>query len=148
MVLGSIIFAAARGKRLRHLLAFSTTLIGLSYIGLAAAPSLVAACAVSVAGGAGNGIQWVSLVSAVQELTSERMQARVMGVLESLGAAMPGIGFLLGGLITHATDPRVAFLVAGLGVLMVVVMVGGIFLAIPASRREPGRDPAVGLVKR
>lgn len=141
MVLGSFVFAAARGRRLRHLLVFSTSLIGLSYLGLAAAPTLATACAVSVAGGAGNGVQWVSLVSAVQELTSDRMQARVMGVLESLGAAMPGIGFLLGGAITHAADPRVAFLVAGLGLLLVVAAVAANHLTGPVSRGEIGKGP-------
>ena len=43
-------------------------------------------------------MQWVALISAVQELTAQNMQARVLSVLEAIGAAMPGIGFLLGGL--------------------------------------------------
>ena len=49
----------------------STALIGLAYLGLAAAPTLLVACAASLLGGAGNGVQWVALVSAVQELTSD-----------------------------------------------------------------------------
>jgi MFS family permease len=58
----------------------------------------------------------------VQELTREGMQARVMSVLESIGAAMPGVGFVLGGLITTGQDPRATFLFAGIGVLVIVAI--------------------------
>jgi MFS family permease len=120
MVLGSIVFAVVRRAPLPILLFFSTLAVGAGYLGLAAAPTLILACAASVVGGAGNGVQWVSAISAVQELTSQSMQARVMSVLESVGAAMPGVGYLLGGLIASGTDPRATFLVAGIGVLAIV----------------------------
>ena len=45
----------------------------------------------------GNGVQWVGVVSAVQELTVAGMQARVIGTLESVASAAPGIGYVLGG---------------------------------------------------
>ena len=80
---------------------------------MAAAPTLAVACAASVVGGTGNGVQWVSAISAVQELTAAEMQARVMAVLESIGAAMPGVGFAVGGVIAALLDPRATFLVAG-----------------------------------
>jgi len=50
------------------------------------------------------------------------MQARVMSVLESIGAALPGVGFLLGGLIAASQSPRAVFLVAGAGVLAIVAV--------------------------
>ncbi|HEU4944189.1 MAG TPA: MFS transporter [Solirubrobacterales bacterium] len=122
MVLGSFVFALVRRTPLPVLLFFSTLAVGAGYLGLAAAPTLAFACAASVVGGAGNGVQWVSAISAVQELTVAGMQARVMSVLESIGAAMPGIGYLVGGLIASAIDPRATFLVAGLGVLALVAI--------------------------
>ena len=97
MVLGSVVFAAARRAPLSYLLFFSTVAVGAGYLGLAAAPTLALACAASVVGGAGNGVQWVASISAVQELTAQGMQARVMSVLESIGAAMPGVGYSLAG---------------------------------------------------
>lgn len=130
MVLGSLAFAAMRSWRLGYLLALSTIAVGIGYLGLAAAPALIFACLASVLGGAGNGIQWVSMISAVQELTRESMQARVMSVLESSSAAMPGVGFLAGGLIASIFQPRAAFLFAGLGVLVVVAF------AAPILRRS------------
>jgi MFS family permease len=122
MVLGSFVFAAVRGASLPVLLFFSTLAVGAGYLGLAAAPTLALACTASILGGAGNGVQWVSAVSAVQELTVAGMQARVMSVLESIGAAMPGVGYLLGGLVATGASPRATFLVAGLGVLAIVAI--------------------------
>ena len=122
MVLGSIVFAAVRRAPLPHQLFFSTVAIGAGYLGLAAAPTLAFACAASIVGGAGNGVQWVAAISAVQELTVQGMQARVMSVLESIGAAMPGVGYLIGGLIASGASPRATFLVAGIGVLAIVAI--------------------------
>jgi MFS family permease len=122
MVLGSLVFAAVRRASLALLLFFSTLAVGAGYLGLAVAPTLAVACAASVLGGAGNGVQWVSTISAVQEMTVQGMQARVMSVLESVGAAMPGVGFLLGGVIAATTSPRTAFLVAGSGVFAIVAV--------------------------
>jgi MFS family permease len=139
MVLGSILFAAVRRLPLAYLLLFSTLAVGVGYLGLAAAPSLAVACAASVVGGAGNGVQWVSAISAVQELTAQGMQARVLAVLESIGAAMPGIGFAVGGLIATVASPRVAFLVAGIGVIAIVL------LALPfLGSRWPERPASNG----
>jgi MFS family permease len=122
MVVGSIVFAAVRRAPLPFLLFFSTAAVGAGYLGLAVAPSLALACAASVAGGAGNGVQWVTVISAVQELTVQGMQARVISVLESIGAAMPGVGYVLGGLIAAAREPRATFLFAGIGVLAIVAV--------------------------
>lgn len=122
MVLGSFVFAAIRRAPLPVLLFFSTIAVGVGYLGIAAAPALAPACAAAALGGAGNGVQWVSTISAVQELTLAGMQARVMSVLESIGAAMPAVGYLVGGLIATAASPRAAILFTGLGVLATVAV--------------------------
>jgi len=122
MVVGGLVFARVRRASLPVLLFFGTLAVGAGYLGLAAAPTLAAACGASVLGGAGNGVQWVSAISAVQELTVPGMQARVMSVLESIGAAMPGVGYLLGGLLASATSPRTTFLVAGVGVFGILAI--------------------------
>ena len=122
MVLGSVAFAALRRLPLLVLLLFSTAAVGAGYLGLAVAPTLAVACAASVVGGAGNGVQWVAVVSAVQELTAQLMQARVISVLESIGAAMPGVGYLVGGLVGAGHHARTVFFVAGIGVLAVVAV--------------------------
>ena len=133
MVFGSIVFASVRRAPLPVLLFFSTLAVGAGYLGLAVAPTLALACAASIVGGAGNGVQWVSAISAVQELTAAGMQARVMSVLESIGAAMPGVGYLVGGLIASGTSPRTTFLVAGIGVLAIAFLA-----AMIMGRKWPG----------
>lgn len=122
MVLGSVVFATLRRAPLPLLLFFSTLAVGGGYLGMAAAPTLAVACAASALGGTGNGVQWVATVSAVQELTVAAMQARVISVLESLGAAMPGVGFLIGGAIATVLSPRATFLAAGAGVVAIVLV--------------------------
>jgi MFS family permease len=147
MVLGSIVFAIVRRAPLPVLLFFSTVAVGAGYLGLSVAPTLAAACAVSVVGGAGNGVQWVSAISAVQELTTQGMQARVMSVLESIGAAMPGVGYLFGGLVASGASPRTTFLVAGIGVLAIVALAAPVMGTKWPERREktgPGALDAGG----
>jgi len=122
MVVGSLIFALVRGARLSYLLFVATIAVGAGYLGMAAAPNLAIACAASALGGAGNGVQWVTVVSAVQELTAAGMQARVISVLESVAAAAPGFGFALGGVSAALIDPRATFLIAGLGVMAIVAI--------------------------
>jgi MFS family permease len=141
MVVGSVLFAALRGLSLRLLLATSTVAIGLAYLGTAAAPTLLVACIASVVGGIGNGVQWVTLLSAVQELTSTQFQARVIAMLESIGSVMPGLGFVLGGAIAAVLSPRASYAVAGAGVLVVVV-IAAVALARAGWRGESA-PPAV-----
>jgi MFS family permease len=150
MVVGSLVFAVVRRAPLPYLLFFSTIAVGAGYLGLAAAPTLAVACGASVVGGAGNGVQWVSVVSAVQELTAAEMQARVTSVLESIGAAMPGVGIALGGLIAAAVSPRTAFLFAGVGILAIVAVAAPILgskwperLATPSSNELDGGNDVV-----
>lgn len=121
MVVGSVVFATLRRAPLPALLLFSSLAIGAGYLGMAVAPTLAVACVASAGGGAGNGVQWVAVVSAVQELTAATMQARVMGTLESATSAAPGLGYVLGGAIASTWSPRATFLVAGVGVMAIVI---------------------------
>jgi len=150
MVVGSLVFAAVRRASLALLLLVSTLAVGAGYIGLAVAPTLAVACLASVLGGTGNGVQWVSTISAVQEMTMAGMQARVMSVLESIGAAMPGLGFIIGGVIAATASPRTAFLIAGIGVFVIVAVMAPILggnwperLATSGSNELDGGDDVV-----
>ena len=122
MVLGSFVFLAGRQIAMGLLLFASTLAVALSYLGMAVAGTLAIACAMAALGGAGNGVQWVAVMSTVQGLTVERFQARVAGLLESIAVAMPGLGFVLGGVIAELFEPRAGFAVAGVGIIVVVVV--------------------------
>jgi len=122
MLFGSLVFARLRRASLPILLLCSTVAIAGGYLGMALAPTLAIACAASAIGGTGNGVQWVAVVSAVQELTVATMQARVISVLESIASALPAVGFVLGGLIATLYSPRATFAFAGIGVILVLVL--------------------------
>jgi MFS family permease len=139
MVVGGLAFALLRGTELRILLPASTLAIGCAYLATGAAPTLLVACVASSVGGAGNGIQWVALITAVQQLTRDEFQARVISLLESVGTAMPGLGFVIGGAVAAIFDPRTSFVVAGAGVLAVLA-VAFVALSRAGWRGEPAED--------
>jgi Transmembrane secretion effector len=121
IVVGSLVYLVVRRRSVLSLILLSTTAVGVGYLGMAAAGTLVVACAFSVLGGAGNGVQWISVVTALQEMTPRGFQARVTGLLESLGAAMPGVGYVVGAILASIGSPRTAYAVAGIGVLALVL---------------------------
>lgn len=139
IVIGSLVYLLVRHRSAFGLILVSTAAIGVAYLGLATAETLLVACLVSVVGGAGNGIQWIAVMTALQEATPADYQARVAGLLESLAAAMPGVGYLLGGLLVAIGSPRTAYAVAGAGVLVLVLAAAiarpRLSGALPARRR-------------
>lgn len=137
IVVGSLLYVRVKGVRASWLILASTASIGIAYCGMAVAPTILVACTWAVVGGAGNGVQYVSVVTAIQERTPVALQARISGLFESVGAAMPGIGFLLGGLLTELASPRLAFAVAG-GGLLVLLALGW----LPARRLAGSGAPA------
>ena len=121
LVAGSVVFARLRTRSLGAVAGVSTLAIGAAYLGMSAAPSLAIACTAAIIGGTGNGVQWVAVLTALQEAVDASMQARVAGFFEATATAMPGLGFIIGGTLTAAVSPRAAFAVSGAGVVLVVV---------------------------
>jgi MFS family permease len=111
--LGAVVFARLVRRPLGKMLTVGTLLVGLAYLGFAVAPTLALACVAAVVGGVGNGIQWPSFISAIQQLTPGSLQGRLMSAVGSLNALCPAIGFILGGTIVALSSPRVAMAVAG-----------------------------------
>lgn len=133
VVAGSIVFARAERRSLGKMVSLGTVAVGVAYVGFAAAPSLAVACVAAVVGGAGNGMQWAPLVSAIQLLTPSHLHGRVMGAMESLGAISPAIGLSLGGALVAITSARTAFLVVGLGAALATLA----FMRIPIEAEAP-----------
>jgi len=132
---GSLIYLKVKHHSPWLLATAATFAIGIAYLGLAVAGTLLVACLISVIGGIGNGVQWIAVMTALQEKTARDYQARISGMMESLGAAMPGAGFLLGGAIVALSSPRVAYAVAGGGLLLLLLF------ALPLRTRLQGADP-------
>lgn len=122
IVLGSAYFAKAKTTPLSTLVLVSTAAVGVGYLGMGLAPTLLFSCLASVVGGVGNGIQWVSVMTALQEAVDADYQARAAGLLESAAAAVPGVGFAIGGVLTAMISPRLAYIVAAAGTAVVVAV--------------------------
>jgi MFS family permease len=122
IVVGSLVYLLVRQRSALGLIVLSTAAIGLAYLGMATAGTLLVACVASIVGGAGNGVQWIAVVTALQEATPTELQARIVGLLESLAAAMPGVGYLIGGALVAIGSPRTAYAAAGGGVLVLVLI--------------------------
>jgi MFS family permease len=140
--LGAVVFARSVNRPLGPMLTGGTLLVGLAYLGFAAAPTLAIACGAAVIGGIGNGIQWPSLISAVQQLTPAALQGRLMSAVGSLNALCPAIGFILGGTIAALSSPRIAMLVAG----TVATFATFAFLRLPVRGLQSGSEPATSVV--
>jgi predicted MFS family arabinose efflux permease len=144
IVVGSLVYLLVRQRSALGLILISTALIGAAYLGMATAETLLVACLISVVGGAGNGMQWISVVTTLQELTPADYQARIVGLLESLGAAMPGVGYLIGAALVALGSPRTAYAVAGTGVLLLVLAALVLRPSLeraPVQRRRSGDVP-------
>jgi predicted MFS family arabinose efflux permease len=139
-VLGSVAFARLFRRPPAGMLGAGTVAIGLAYVGFAAAPSLALACVAACVGGIGNGLQLPSLISIVQRITPQRLQGRMMGAVESLGALTRAIGLPLGGALVVLSSPRTAFTVVGLGAIATTAVLTRLALA-PAAAREPEPEP-------
>ena len=123
IVVGSLLLLRARSRSLRAIIGSGLLAIGASYIGIGIAPTLVIACATSVLGGIGNGVESATLTTAVQDLVADPFMGRVSTLMESVAAGMMGVGFAVGGVLTEIFDPRVSYVVGGIGVLLCVPLV-------------------------
>jgi predicted MFS family arabinose efflux permease len=119
-VAGSIVFARWRKRPMRTLIVLSAGALGAGYIVMASAPTLAVACAGAAFAGLGNGLELTAARTALQEVVEEAWMGMMMSLSESANQATPGVGIVLGGVITALASPRTAFAVAGAGALAIV----------------------------
>jgi hypothetical protein len=147
-VLSSVALARARNA-----IPLSGAAVGAGFLLMGFAPGLAVAAAGSLLGGTGNGVYYVCVVQAIQDRIPDELQARVMGLLESVTAAAFGVGFLLGGALAALADARSAIIVAGAGVLVACAVVVHLLrgdraagapgqTAMPAGEPEPAAPEA------
>jgi MFS family permease len=122
-VIGSAAYARWRRRTARALLAASGAALAAGFVLMAAAPTIVVAVIGAALGGIGNGVESVAAQTALQEYTPPRWMALVMSLNQSITQAAPGVGILLGGLITALASARLAFAVAGAGSIVFAISV-------------------------
>jgi predicted MFS family arabinose efflux permease len=121
-VAGSGIYARWRRGQPATLITTSAAVIGIGFALMAAAPSIAIALVGAVLGGIGNGVESVSMQTAIQDRTPERWMAVIMSLNEAIANVAPGLGILIGGVITALTSPRIGLATAGVGSLAFAVL--------------------------
>jgi transmembrane secretion effector len=115
MLIGGVAFTLGRSIPLMRILGYSTAMVAIGYGGLALSPTLAVACTFSFVGGTGNGAAWVAAMTAIQQRIPLTNQSAVMSVLTALNQVMPAVGFLIGGVVTSVSSPRVAYAISAVG---------------------------------
>ena len=133
IVVGGALFARARSA-LTALAAAASLAVALAYAGLALAPSLSIACAASLFGGVGNGVQWVAVMTALQERVPEALQVRVVGLLDAGAQLAPGLGFAIGSILTAALSARATYGIAAAATTLAAI---GFFVMHAREARRP-----------
>jgi predicted MFS family arabinose efflux permease len=140
---GMIVGGALVG-RLRRRVGLAALLIGAAvaeaaaFLGMGLSVSVVGVAAFAALGGAGNGLEGVLFMTAVQERVSDAYQARVSGLVEALMTAAVGVGFVAGGTVAALAGARATYLAAGLGSLAVIAW------TLTRLRAHARPEPALG----
>jgi MFS transporter len=137
-VAGSGCLRALRRAPLPLLLCAALAVMAISYAGMGVAVGIPMVACFSLLGGLGNGIEPFAFTACVQEHTPVALQAEVTAVIEALQTAAPGIGFVAGGALATLASPRAAYLVAAVGVVVLVAALGR---ELVASRSGRGLRP-------
>jgi MFS family permease len=122
MLLGSV--GIMRGSRFApprlYLLGLLLSSAGALLMGIA--PAIFVAVAIQLIYGSGNGVEIVASDTIFQQSVPRHLLGRVYGLTSAAVAVGSGIAMALGGFLVDATSPRVAFLVAGAGGLLVTAI--------------------------
>jgi predicted MFS family arabinose efflux permease len=150
-MIGSAVYARWRRRSVRALMALSGIVLTLGFTLMASASSIVLAVIGAGLGGMGNGIGSVAARTALQEHTAQRWMGMVMSLNEAIGQAAPGVGILIGGVITALANPRAALAIAGAGSLAFtiavwVVLGPGHMPEVPTDMAPAAMDPPPGSV--
>jgi MFS family permease len=138
-VLSSALYARWRRQVQGVLLVGAGVSLTVGFGLMAASPNLQVATLGAALGGVGNGLGGGAARTLLQEYTPQRWMGMVMSLNESISMAAPGIGFLLGGLVTAAANPRWALAMGAAGSLIYSL---GAFIFLRPSRIGPPPGPA------
>jgi MFS family permease len=111
--------AAAAGTV--FLLGWVASGIGAVLTGIAPVIALVAVG--QAIAGVGNAVDVVAMDTLVQQSVPREMLGRVFGLVGTAAPAGHALAFAAGGFLVEVTSPRIVFLIAGLGVLLVLMPV-------------------------
>ncbi|HZE04897.1 MAG TPA: MFS transporter [Solirubrobacteraceae bacterium] len=140
-VAGSAVYARWRRRPAVTLITASGAALGVGFVIMAVAPVLAVALVGSAVAGIGNSMESMAVRTATQQQASDTWMALVMSLNDSTSQLAPGLGFLIGGVITSLATARAAFGVAAAGSLAFAGLVP-VVLGRVAARRSDGSPGA------
>ena len=141
---GSALYARLRRREAALLVAGSSLLLGIGFLVMTVAPSLPVALIGAAVAGSGNTAESISVRTAVQERTPDRWMALILSLSDSISQMGPGVGIILGGVLTALTNARVAIGVAAVGSILfaLAARIALRDLHAPPPDGEPAGDDA------
>ena len=136
---GSVLFGRLMHWRMLSIYALATVVAGLGFLGMAVSPNIVIACVAGFFVGVGTGMDWVAVVTAVQEAAPRGRETLYAARVEAAGTAGPAFGFLVGGAIAELGSPRWALVAPGV-LSLAIVFGGAIVLQARFLRRRSSRQ--------
>lgn len=101
----------------------------------AVAPGIVAVGATQAVAGSGNGIDNIAVNTHVQRLVPTPMLGRAFGAISTSAQVGSGIAYVISGPLLAAVGPRAAFLIAGAGsALGLVLLIPALHATVPPRR--------------
>lgn len=138
MVLAPLLVLSWKNKRASMLLLLlGIVLDGLGTLLTGLAPILLLAALAQMLAGCGNGIENVSDNALIQETVPRKMLGRVFGTVGSSTYIASGIAYVVGGPLLTVLSARTIFTLAGVGVLVVCLLVWAIVPRELAEYRVP-----------
>jgi MFS family permease len=126
---------------------FGWLFTGIGLLLTAAAPVLFAAVAMQAIAGLGNGVANVGEETLLQKAVPVEVLGRVGGTLSSAAFLGSTLGYLGGGFLSPDTHPRLAFVVAGAGIVVTLLVCAPGVLAARTSLSADsaaGKEPVTG----
>ena len=108
---------------------------GIGALATGLAPAIVVAAAAQAVGGLGNGLENIAADTLVQAAVPRPMLGRVFGLTQTAAFGGSTLAYAVGGYVLDLTSTRTVFLVAGVGILLVTVVLW-IVIRRPAPRSE------------
>jgi MFS transporter, DHA1 family, multidrug resistance protein len=150
MALGQLVggpVSDARGRRGPLLLAL--VVLTVASIACAFSPSITLMMVARFVQGLSGGWAMVTARSVIVDLSQGRQLVRRLNLVAGVGGIAPIVGPLLGAVILQLSHWRVSFwVVAALGVLMILAVATGIPESLPAERRHQGGLAQLGTAAR
>jgi MFS family permease len=88
----------------------------------------------------GNAVEVVAMDTLVQQSVPREMLGRVFGLVGTAAPAGHALAFAAGGFLIELTSPRTVFLIAGFGVLLVLMPIMLVLRRAGPAGPEPAAD--------